>query len=251
MLKKILLGDDASVVIGFNAMQAKVGVFNSKLNEKHKEFLEAQNRAKSDLDETYALITKGKFYDPIEYAKKQDKAESMHIFDFLNSYAGGEFVGEIDKQFKSAKSAFKKENFNEVHKIMKSVTKVISKAHEKATLLQEEKLRMIQMMVDLKEVLLSFNYKVKLEKQPNGTFKLRAIAGDEVIDMEIDNESGGVKIDHKESMSGTCGATWKEIRQACHNNGILFQDVKKDGVSVIFGDTLQTTQTSKNERTRI
>ncbi|MGP1601596.1 hypothetical protein [Treponema sp.] len=245
-----LKGDDTAVIRDFPAMQKKLSVFKNTLDERYAAFLEVKQAAETHFNETYGLLTKGKFYDPVDYAKHGENASEMHIFDFLNNYARGEFVAEINEKFKKAQTALQSESFSEVHDILKLLEPLIAQANEKASLLQEEKLRLIYMMVDLKEVFRNFNYKANLEKKDNGTFKLRAENGDEYIEMEPDDVSGKLKIDHHESLSGTCGATWKEIRQACHNNGVLLQDVNKNQQSVIFTSAAQTASSQKETRAR-
>ena len=79
---------------------------------------------------------------------------------------------------------------------------------------------------------------------------ITASAGDEVITMEAE-AGGNLKIDHHESVSGGCAATWQEIQKACKDHDFLLQDVKKDGRSVIYNQATQTSSTVSQERARL
>lgn len=243
-----LQGDDAAIVAGFNAIQNNLSLFKQQLAERFAAFQAEKKAAESAFSETYELLTKDTFYNPLDYAKKQDAAEAVHLFDFLNTYAAGEFVADIDGYFKQAKEALTAERFADVHTLLGSVTPLITEAAAKAALVQEEKLRSIYNMVNLRDALVSLNYKVKMEMQGD-SITVTATAGDEVISMEAE-AGGNLKIDHHESVSGGCAATWQEIQKACKDHDFLLQDVKKDGKSVIYGNTAQTSSAATQEGVR-
>lgn len=244
-----LQGNDAAIVAGFNTVQNQLSLFKQQLAERFAAFQAEKAAAESAFSETYALLTKDTFYNPLEYAKKQENAEPVHLFDFLNTYAAGEFVADIDGYFKQAKEALTAERFDNVHRLLGSISPLITEAAAKAALVQEEKLRTIYNMVNLRDALMSLNYKVKMAMQGD-SITVTASAGDEVITMEAE-AGGGLKIDHHESVSGGCAATWQEIQKACKDHDFLLQDVKKDGKSVIYNQATQTSSAVSQERARL
>lgn len=82
--------------------------------------------------------------------------------------------------------------------------------------------------------------------------RVTSMVGDEIIDFDkIDIDDDGnyiVNIDHKESRSGTCGSSWKNIVAKMRSAGVPMTDVKKSGVSIL-GEQPQTIQAKpKNDK---
>lgn len=249
-MEKFVKNSDSEIVSGFSLIQKKVSLFNQDLAEKHAEFIAAKTAAEKNINETYSLLTKDSFYDALEYAKKADKAEALHLFDFLNNYVSGEFVKEINDNFKKAKEALEQEDFNTVHTVLDKTVPIISSAAEKAALVQEENIRNIYNMTNLRDALMSLNYKVKME-MVEGKIKITASAGDEKIIFENDDK-GGLDIDHHEGTPGGCPDTWKNIHKACKEHDFILPDVKKNGKSVIYDSPAsQVSSQSTQERSRI
>lgn len=249
-MERFLKSSDSEIVREFNLIQKKVSLFKQDLDDKYASFTAAKTAAEKNINETYSLLTKDAFYDALEYIKKGDQANVLHLFDFLKSYAAGEFVSEINDNFKKAKDAFVKEDFTMVHDILGKTVPVISAATEKAALVQEENVRNIYNMTKLRDALMSLNFKVKMEII-DGKIKITASAGDERIIFEND-DNGGLAIDHHEGTQGTCPDTWKNIHKACRAHDFILPDVKKNGKSVIYDTPAsQTSSQNTKERSRL
>lgn len=247
------INDSQTVIQQFKQVEENISLFKSQLEEKNRAFEAERNSTETFLNEIADLMKKDKFYNPMEYYKNKESAESMKLADFLNTYAQGEYLKEIQDGLKEAKKALNNENFHEAKKEAHQIRDVIEKAISYANLKQETILKNIFMAQDIRNVMRNLKYEASasiIDGDIRKGFRITCKVGDEIIDFEkviIDDEGKvTMDIDHTESVNGTCGVKWTDLQREFAEQGIFVEDVKKNGASVI-----KKTQSSMETSTKL
>lgn len=245
---------EKELVDQFNNLQSQVAKFQSDLQALVFAFETLRDETGVILEETKSLLTQDAFYEPMDYLKNKDKGTVVRLLDFLDTYANGEYVQEINSLTQKATQSFTNEDFKSSQNASNDLRKLIEKATAYANLKQENMLKNTYLAADIRNVMRGLNYAANakpIDGNPANGFKVTCTVGDEVIDFDkiFVDDDGNVttSVDHTESTSGTCGSSWKNIQKAFVDNDIPLADVTKNGRSVIFPGRQTGQQTQTND----
>ncbi|MFI3211405.1 MAG: hypothetical protein R3Y64_10210, partial [Peptostreptococcaceae bacterium] len=190
------------------------------------------------------------YYDPMDYARNGDKANQIDVVKFLNQFAKGAYVSELNDSIANIKGLIDAEKFDTANEESNKTIEILEKSMAFATLKQENLVKNTTLTLDIRNVMRKMNYEVsatKIDGDITNGFSITCKSGDEIIDFDkvmIDDEGKVIiDIDHTESLTGSCANKWDKIQAAFINEGILMQDVTKNGRSIL---NRQRSSTSKN-----
>lgn len=237
---KINALNDNEVLKVFDGYEAEISAFSLELNNKKEAFEKEKSEVLDLINNNNELLTFDSFYDGLEYSRKKEDAQALHLIEYLNEYAKGEYVEDINKSIADCKVAFEKEDFAKVRSFTTTTRDLIEKAINYAKIKQENIYNNVTLSIDVNDVMVNLGYIVNstiVGKNVSEGFRIECSVGDEIIDFEqiLVNDDGQVElpINHTESVSGTCGHTWGQLQEAFLDKGILLKDVNKNGHSVI------------------
>lgn len=249
--------DDKSIISKFNKAEEKISLFINELASKIAEFEQKKAETQALIEENESLFIFDKFYDPLDYLKNEDDAVAKTLEEFLTEYANKEYIDDIISGINMSNQLLEKEDFVKSQEKSNEVRQLIEKAISYANIKQENLIKNVHLAEDIRNVMIKLNYKAKtsiLGGNIGNGLKVTCTVGDETIDFDKilidDNGEVVMDIDHTESVTGTCHLKWEELQKEFVNNGIMLQDVTKNGKSVIYRSKTQTTNTADKEQQR-
>lgn len=233
---------DNDVINSYSGISNKISVFCNELNKVYSAFLERQGQIKAMIDNVSERLDNRIFSNPEDEFKPENKrGEKMSLCTFLKQYSDTDYPSLISGQLSKINSMYVNEEFDKAETALSTLGELIEKASDKAVTIHQNMKKTIFNMLSIKKVMLKMNYDVKVVK--NGNFLndgycIECTAGDEIIKYDrvsvVDDGTPVIDIDHKESSKGTCGSKWKDIRSELSGEGLIIEDITKNGRS-IFG----------------
>lgn len=255
-VEKVIGSEDDVVFQEFSSVYGDLGSFCTNLQEKYEKWLQEKKDAESLMGHVEELEDIS-YFDPIEYYNNDGVGGKKHnLFDFLKKFTGNTaYSNEVGEKLKKAKEYLDAESFDKCMKVLYGAKSIVLQARDEASKLEENMLQKTELAGAIYEVMMDLRYDTYLEPidgNPNNGYRVTSMVGDEIIDFDkIDIDDDGnyiVNIDHKESRSGTCGSSWKNIVAKMRSAGVPMTDVKKSGVSIL-GEQPQTIQAKpKNDK---
>lgn len=247
---------DNEVINGYSAMSAQISVFSSELNKLYSAFLERKGQIKAMIDNVSERLNNRIFANPEDEFKPESKrGEKMTLMNFLDINSDTDYSAQISGQLNIVSFLYSNEEFDKAETALSNLNALIEKASDKAVMIHQNMKKNIFNMLSIKKVMLKMNYDVKVVKNGdfiNDGYCIECTAGDEIIKYDrvsvVDDGTPVIDIDHKESSKGTCGAKWKDIRNKLSAEGLIIEDITKNGRS-IFG-TPAVSAKSENTGTR-
>lgn len=233
---------DTQVMKSVTSMTMDVKSFSLKLAETYEDFLRKQSITKSALDAMKERVSRKILKDPFDEFKAGDTRE-LSLIEFLDEHCQGKHTSDIQAAIHEAEFLFNKEQFAKADKVLANLTTVVDEASNLAALTHEHRKQTVVNALAIRKTMIDLQYDVsaKMERDADGNFAgytVTCTAGDEKIVLDNINvdENGklGFGIDHTESVMGTCHKSWKKIRECMVENGVLLEDVTKNGHSVIY-----------------
>lgn len=255
--EEIKTENDNSIIKNFTNREEKISLFINELDSKIQDF--ERNKLKTNLfiQENKNLLVFDKFYDPLEYTKKEQNASVKTLLDFLSEYADDSYIDEISKGIEISENLLLEEKFKKSKEKSKETRILIEKAISYANVKQENLIKNIILSSDIREIMKGLSYKVKTSLVDNhikNGLKITCMVGDETIDFDKvfidDTGEVTIDIDHTESVTGTCQVKWEQLQKEFVNNGIMLQDVTKNGNSVIYRNKAQISNKDNNIQQR-
>lgn len=247
--------EDSRVVNEMNDICEAISIFSNTLQARYEEFKAKKAESEEKLSTVKSLIEKYKYYHPMEFIKSNDNAEQIDLYTFLNEYANGEFISDIELGIDKIQSMIDEESFEKSNIVSDEIISLIEKAANYASIKQENILKNAYMALDIRNVMRSMNYAATaniIDNDITNGFKITCTVGDEIIDFDrvLVNDDGQpiIDIDHTESVKGTCATKWPDIQQKLAETGILVKDITKNGKSILDGK--QTKSINENLRNR-
>ncbi|MCM1506594.1 MAG: hypothetical protein NC177_05600 [Ruminococcus flavefaciens] len=233
---------DSEVISGYSAMSTEISIFSSELNKVYSAFLERQGQIKSMIDNVCERLDNRIFSNPEDEFKREDKRGSkMTLQEFLEKNSDTDYPQLISDRLSQINAMYDNEQFDLAESYISDLSNLIEEASNKAVLVHQNMKKTIYNMLSIKKVMLKMNYDVKVVKNGdflNDGYCIECTAGDEIIKYDrvsvVDDGQPVIDIDHKESSKGTCGSKWKDIRSELSGEGLIIEDITKNGRS-IFG----------------
>lgn len=240
----IMTKSDTQIIKEAPAVQNELNQFIAELNEKIAVY-ETQKADAESLKKQALEITDNAFMDPMDYFKNGEKAKGIALFNYLERYEKVSFASDYEEIMAKAKIAMDEEHFLEAQKLYKMAYNKAAEARDHALDIQENMIKCMQLAKGIQDVMhgeMKYDVKTIINNgNPLDGFNIACSIGDEKIDFNIVYDKDGkpvIDVDHQESKSGSCGASWQGIAQAMHKKGVPVTDVKKNGQSILKGSTL-------------
>lgn len=241
----------------FQARYDALAKFSSALNEKVADW----QRQKADAEDALGNLKKQEDFalsDPVEKYNDGDGATKIALFDFLEKYAGSSQKAEYEKLVGDASAALGREDFQECMQLQARAERLLNEARSRGLGLEQSMGEKTSLAGTLQDIMDNLGYDTDLEivdDNPDHGFRLTCKMGDEEIDfapINIDDDGKvTININHKESISGTCGKSWKHISEALRANGVPVTDVRmQNGRSVLYQRAPGKAENAPGERAR-
>lgn len=255
-LVQFLNKSDAQVMKAVTSLLAEMKNFSLTLNEKYEDFLRKQTVTKTALDAMKNRISRKILKDPFDEFKKEDP-RALSLVEFLDEHCQGKFSSDIQSAIYEAESLFKKEKFDKADKVLAELNSIVDEASNLAAQTHEHRKQTIDNVLAIRSAMLDLQYDVsaKIQRDADGNFAGYTITcydGEDKIVLDNinvgDDGKLGFGIDHTESAKGSCRNIWPKIKNKFVENGVMLQDVLKDGHSVIYDRVVanKTSSTQKN-----
>ena len=173
----------------------------------------------------------------------------------MKNFGNSQFVNDIENLVNKLKADFKAEKFSDVKKTFESTMQIIDEASNYAATTHENQAKTILNMLTIKKVMLNLNYDVTVTKNSEygDGYSIECRAGDEIIDFDrvtmTEDGKPVIDIDHTEATKGTCHKPWSTIQKSMAEEGLIIEDIKWHGVSVLNKQANPKAQkTEKNEK---
>lgn len=230
---------DKQAVEMITSMTSAINEYSIKLENKYSEYLKLLEATKAYLGSITDRINNKVFSDPMNDFK-QGNYEKMELVTFLEKFCSGKYIEQINDLLEEANILIKREEFNQANERLDALRNVLDLASEYAAKTHECRKKTIENALAIRDTMLNLNYDVNTSiiTTDDGSFgfDISCKAGDEEILFEnvAVNQDGEFSfgIDHTESISGTCGSSWHNIRNGLAENGVYVKDITKNGNSV-------------------
>lgn len=257
-VKEYLQGTDKQVVKQCTAITSEIHKFGTVLDARYAAFLQEQQATRQAIERLDERLSNRVFSDPMSVFRDQE-SDQMDLRSFLDAFCSGRYVDEINSLMRSARALFDKEQFTEARERIAQADELASTAAKHAADYYENRVKTIDSMLAIQDAMMRLNYDVNVHEENgigelSGGYTIVCTAGDERITFEnmFVSEDGQLNfgIDHKESTTGTCGATWKSIRSELGNEGVLVEDITWNGRSVL-GPGAASAASVQNQQARL
>jgi chromosome segregation ATPase len=233
--------NDNDVINQCTEMMSEITELKNEFAVEYGKYRERQKITKSQIDAIFDRINH-KVYSNPEDEFRNIKTEDMKLYsimEFLQEYCKDEeLLQKIKSEMNNINELFKKDNFDEADKHVEDLAKVINDASALCTKAHENKMKTIYTMLSIKQAMLELNYDVSVKKNLDidDSYCIECSAGDECIKFDkvavVDEGQPVIQIDHKEATTGTCAASWHDIRQRLSEEDLFIEDITKNGVSI-------------------
>ena len=247
--------NDSNVVNNCQKIVSEITSFKNKLQDVYNDFLARQKEAKSLIDSILDRINKPLYSNPEDEFRKLEVKKLSSLADFLKNFGNSQFVNDIENLVNKLKADFKAEKFSDVKKTFESTMQIIDEASNYAATTHENQAKTILNMLTIKKVMLNLNYDVTVTKNSEygDGYSIECRAGDEIIDFDrvtmTEDGKPVIDIDHTEATKGTCHKPWSTIQKSMAEEGLIIEDIKWHGVSVLNKQANPKAQkTEKNEK---
>ncbi len=246
------LKGDQFAVEHVSEILGSIAAFTSKLEKIYAEYLERKNGVRSSIDSATERINRKDYTRPDDEIS-QDNPDKHSLCEFLEEYADGKYISDIETLINKAEKAFQDDDFNKADSYISDAADLTNKACELSSKLHENRMKSFIAAITTQNVLQDMGYDVYSEMNDplSDGFKLICSAGDERItfDKITVDETGKpiITIFHEEGTAGTCKGTMRNIAEAMAEEGLFFEDITKDGKSVL-SPTTQTKSAGNNEK---
>lgn len=248
---------DAQLIEEAADIQGQLNTFSSRLIARIAQW-EQEKQAALDAERKAALITEEGFVDAFNFSNDGDTAERIKLFEYIPYYRECDAEQRYNDKCSKATQMMQSENFVEAKKLYEEAGNIASEARDIALALQESTIKTTQLTEAICDVMeKDLHYDVEIT-EINGHdcadgLRLVCKAGDEIIDFtRIDYDEQGnpvVDIDHTESYSGNCRASWKDITKALRKNGIPITDVRLSATGEsVLADSVNHTANKRQEQ---
>lgn len=238
----LLKSNDLEINKGAQKMYIKIADVSTQVLSKKCEFDFKKTRTEENLSSLLDLVTSFEVDDV--KALLDGNNIGIGLFEFQKSYGLDSYEAEYLKSTKEIASLIKNEQFDEAYHLVDYLKEnlyiQINKANKQyERLLKEQDLviRMYNVMNKLGYDEVDIDY---LDEDILKGYKLSAKVGDEILDFDRiaigDDGKQILDINHKESVSGQCGASMKVVMGAMQEEGIFITDITKNGSSIIYKD---------------
>ena len=226
---------------GATVVMQKLSAFIGKLNNRIAEYHQQKADADDMANNAKELLKRG-FITPEDYLQEGLDGEKTALFEYLDKYIPNDYNEKIVNILKEADAHYAQEEFVKAQELYKEAYQLANEANDKAINLQESLLKKTELTFTIRDTMYNLMYDVDVQAingNPAEGFKITCNMGDEIIEFtKIDYDSDGkpvIDINHTESRTGNCGASWRTISDALEKENIPVGDIYTviDGKSVI------------------
>lgn len=226
---------DPAFLASADQLFSKLQDFNRQLAEK----VASWQKEKADVEASLAELGRQEDFtlvEPVELYNSGDAGATLPLFTYLKTYAGLDQAPEYSSLKQDLLAEFGRENFAACRALAEKALHFLENTRNTALELQRSMFDKTSLAGALQDTMEKLHYDTELEivdDNPNNGFILRCRAGDELINFDrIDIDPDGrivIRLDHHESVGGSCHASWENIARALRKAGIPVTDVKLDG----------------------
>lgn len=238
---------DRELVSCLASISERIGVFRTTLDRRYAAFLEEQQKTEAGIRQLKALLEADGYYEPTDYLRNGDNAKKNRLLQYIRDYGDRDaLVSTIEEGMQEAETALQNEAFVRAQDLIHEMDEKIHQAMEYAVLVQESMLKSAYMAVDIRRVMMDFDYDVSatmIDGNPKNGWKIVAASGGETINFErvnVDEEGESeIAIDHMVRPGASCHKEWKEISMAMIEKGIFVERVRLEDGTVIVGSSMK------------
>lgn len=229
---------DTEIVNACNHVIGNISEFQNELSVVYGQYLQRKSELETALEAMRDRVTRGVYSNP-EDEFKDVQCKRNSLLEFLDKYGDeGEYVPEIEAALKAIQKDIEKDAFEQADSKINKLENMITEASGVAAVMHENKMKTINNMLTIQDVMLDLNYDVMVTENSNSKdgYCIECTAGDECITFDrvtvVEDGKAIIDIDHKESTKGTCKASWVQIREKLSEEGLFLEDITKNGKSI-------------------
>lgn len=249
---------DAEFLAQFPALYAQCVEFSTRVDEARATWERERSNCVDNL-ENLAAMKNCQLLNPLDHYRQNPDGDKLGLFQYLEKYGGKSPEATCADLENRAKKELEAENFAECMKLVSAAMEELGAAKSAAYALQQSMYQKAALADALEQSMYSLGYGTEMEiigDNPADGFSLICTLGDEVItfDPVTIAEDGNVvmEVDHRESVTGTCGKSWGEIAKAMHQFGIPLANVRmKNGESVLFAENTASGKTKGTDAGKV
>lgn len=239
-----ILEEDDTQKINNNSTQLfnKINFVKNLLIERREVYELKKQQVEREIEEIQKKLSDISFGD-IEQNLIDDSDTQIGLFEFEKRYCKTSNEKEYIEITEKINNFYKREEFDNAIEKLKEMRDKVEDFKNFATKQYERLLKEQEIVRKIVGAVYELGYDISvncLDDDIRNGYTIEAVAGDEIINFDkisVD-ENGNITIDldHKESVTGSCGDTMKNLMSAMQDQGIFITDILKNGNSVIFGD---------------
>lgn len=237
-VKQAVSSDDNELINQCNEVIGSISEFNNELSVVYGQYLQKKSELETALEALQNRVTRGVYSNPLDEFRDPEE-DKYSLLEFLKKYGDeGEYVTEIEAALKAIEADISQDAFEKAQAEIDKLENVITEASGVAATVHENKMKTINNMLTIQDVMMDLNYDVMVTENSNSKdgYCIECTAGDECITFDrvtvVDDGKAIIDIDHKESTKGTCKASWVQIREKLSEEGLFLEDIKKNGKTI-------------------
>ena len=240
----------------FSIFKQKLEIFSQELLEKYNTYILKKGKAEKILEDLENLRDNFSLSNIESY--KKNKEDFMDMYTFAETYkVSGVSREKFEENLRKIKTLIEKEDFDLAYSLTEQTIETLLSEQINLNKEYERIIKQVEYSKKVAETGKELGYNVKISASEDGIqdgINIKLTMGDEIIEFEprVDNNGNfSLDIDHTESVSGTCGNTMENMKNALQANGIFIADILKNGSSVIYKDRKSISKSvDKKERAR-
>lgn len=252
-IEAFLESDDKQIVSSVSTWISEIKQFSTELENTYAEYIRQKESVKAALSCAKDRMFEKVYNDPkAEYSDVE--LEKYNLVEFLDKFCKAKYTAQIHDKLSEAEKLFNDDSFENANIIIQDVGEIIDEAVSCAVNELECRTKTIEnaLRIEMAMEKLCYDVDVLDAEGDSGGYEIVCTAEDERIVFEnmIVDSDGHLTfgIDHTESIKGTCGSSWDEIRKSLAESNVFVEDITKNGVSIHSPNNLAKRAASQNTR---